>query len=64
MTGDAPPDVIAVTIRTPRDVRTVKPVAGLFMAVYDGAFYNGEIVVTARRADGSTITERQPATFR
>lgn len=64
VTGSAPPDVTAVTIRTPRDVRTVKPVASLFMAVYDGPFYTGEIVVTARRADGTTLTERRPATYR
>ncbi|MDA0180128.1 hypothetical protein OJ997_07465 [Solirubrobacter phytolaccae] len=64
VTGEAPPDVVTVTIRTPRDVRTVKPVGGLFMAVYDGAFYTGEIVVTGRRADGTTLTERQPATYR
>ena len=62
--GSAPPDVVAVTIRTPRDVRTVKPVGGFFLAVYDGAFYTGEVVATGRRADGSTVTERQPATYR
>jgi hypothetical protein len=33
------------------------------MAVYDGAFYTGEIVATGRRRDGSTVTRRQPATY-
>lgn len=64
VTGSAPPDVTSVTIRTPRDVRTVTPVAGLFMAVYDGAFYTGEVLVTGHRADGTTVTERRPATYR
>ena len=52
-----------MTIRSPRDVRTVKPVGGFFMAVYDGAFYTGEIVVTGQRRDGSTVVVKQPATF-
>jgi hypothetical protein len=63
VTGSAAPDIVSVTIRTPRDVRTVKPVDGLFMAVYDGAFYTGEVVAIGHRRDGSTVTRRQPATY-
>jgi hypothetical protein len=53
------PDVVAVTLRTPRDVRTIRPVGGAFLAVYDGAFYGGTITATARTRDGRTQTVRR-----
>lgn len=61
VTGHAADDVVSVTIRTPRDIRTVKPVGGLYLAVYDGAFYTGEIVVTGHRRDGTVVTARAQA---
>jgi hypothetical protein len=54
--GRARDDVTAVTIATPRDVRTLSPSprAHAFLAVYDGDFPTGEIVVTAHLRDGSS----------
>ena len=53
-------DVVAVTLRTPRDIRTIKPAGGTFLAVYDGRFYGGEIAATARLRDGRTVSVRRP----
>ena len=61
ISGYASADVTSVTLRTPRDVRTLRPVGGIFLAVYDGAFYGGSIVATAHLRDGRTFTERIPA---
>jgi hypothetical protein len=61
ISGYASADVTSVTLRTPRDVRTLRPVGGVFLAVYDGAFYGGSIVATAHLRDGRTVTERIPA---
>jgi hypothetical protein len=61
VSGAVPADVTSVTLRTPRDIRTVRPVHGMFLAVYDGSFYGGEIVAAAHRRDGRTITQRRPA---
>jgi hypothetical protein len=63
VTGYAGPSVTSITLRTPRDVRTVKPAGGTFLAVYDGPFYGGEVVATAHRSDGPDVTVRQPAAF-
>ena len=63
ISGTARPDVVSITLRTPRDVRTIKPAGGTFLAVYDGSFYGGEIVATAHLRDGRTVTARQPAAF-
>ncbi len=54
-------DVTSITLRTPRDVRTLTPVGGSYLAVFDGAFYGGEIVVTAHVRGGGDITVRRPA---
>jgi hypothetical protein len=54
-------DVRSITLRTPRDVRTLTPAGGTYLAVYDGAFYGGEIVVIAHLRDGRDVTIRQPA---
>jgi hypothetical protein len=61
ISGRARADVSSITLRTPRDVRTLTPVGGNYLAVYDGAFYGGEIVVTAHLRDGRDVTVRQPA---
>jgi hypothetical protein len=61
ISGYASAAVTSVTLRTPRDVRTLRPVGGVFLAVYDGAFYGGSIVATAHLRDGRTVTERIPA---
>ncbi len=57
--GRARPDVVAVTIASPRDVRTLTPSPRehVFAVVYDGQFPTGEIVVTARMRDGTTHRE-------
>ncbi|MEA2445533.1 MAG: hypothetical protein QOJ12_2825, partial [Thermoleophilales bacterium] len=54
--GTTAPDVTAITIATPRDVRTLTPSprAHAFLAVYDGEFPTGEIVITARFSDGTS----------
>jgi ABC-type phosphonate transport system ATPase subunit len=51
---------VSVTLRTPRDIRTLTPIDGLFLAVYDGAFYGGQIVAIGHRRDGSTYVARTP----
>lgn len=54
------PDVQRVTIRTPRDVRTLipSPRAHVIYAIYDGAFRAGAIEITARLRGGGTHTDR------
>jgi hypothetical protein len=51
-------DVVSVTIRTPRDVRTLVPSgpAHAILAVYDGRFPGGEVTATARFKDGREVT--------
>jgi hypothetical protein len=63
VTGALRADVVSVTLRTPRDVRTLKPVDGIFLAVYDGAFYTGDVVAEAHLRNGRTLTERRPIAF-
>ena len=61
LTGSATDAVEAVTLRTPRDIRTVRPgPAGLLLAVYDGVFYGGDVHATAHMRDGRTITQTFP----
>jgi hypothetical protein len=57
------PSVKLITISTPRDVRTIAPSprAHAFITVYDGSFASGKITITATFADGSRITQSQPA---
>jgi hypothetical protein len=59
VTGRAAPDVIAVTLETPRDVRTLVPggPAHAIIAVYDGTFPTGTTKVIARFKDGHTKTQ-------
>jgi hypothetical protein len=51
-------DVVSVTIRTPRDVRTLVPSsrAHAILAVYDGRFPGGNVTATARLEDGREVT--------
>jgi hypothetical protein len=60
--GRAAPDVVAVTLETPRDVRTLIPSgpAHAVIAVYDGSFPTGVVRVTARFRNGRTHTETLP----
>lgn len=61
LTGSATDAVAAVTLRTPRDIRTVRPgPGGLLLAVYDGVFYGGDVHAIARMRDGRTITQTFP----
>ena len=61
VTGSATSGVESITLRTPRDIRTLRPgPGGLFMAVYDGAFYDGRIEAIAHMRDGRTITQTFP----
>jgi hypothetical protein len=54
--GQVHPDVATVTLRTPRDVRTLVPSEGFVLAVYDGQFPGGEVTATARLRDGKEVT--------
>jgi hypothetical protein len=60
--GTVAPGVTAVTLTTPRDVRTLIPTGPLhaILAVYDGTFPSGVVRVTARFRDGHTRTETLP----
>ena len=60
ITGRADADVSAVTIVTPRDVRTLRPSgpAHLLIAVYDGQFFSGRITATVLLHSGKTVTEQ------
>ncbi len=60
--GLAAPDVVTVTITTPRDVRTLRPTGRqhAFIAVYDGYFYSSIVTITAQLKDGHTITQTIP----
>jgi len=62
LTGSASAEVQSITLRTPRDIRTLRPgPSGLFMAVYDGIFYDGEVRADAHMRDGRTVTQTFPA---
>jgi len=61
-TIQVPPDVVAVEIRSPVDVRTVRPIAGRVIAVWDGALSGGGMFgdpmlqVVGLRRDGTRVT--------
>ncbi|HEX8087183.1 MAG TPA: hypothetical protein VF529_23090 [Solirubrobacteraceae bacterium] len=59
------PAVERVTLQTPRDVRTLipSPVGHVILAVYDGDFPGGDVLVTARLRGGRTWRERVPLGF-
>jgi hypothetical protein len=55
--GRVHPDVVSVTIRTPRDVRTLVPSKQhAILAVYDGRFPGGKVTATAHFKDGHEVT--------
>jgi hypothetical protein len=59
ISGVARADVVSVTISTPSDVRTLRPVGPqhTILAVYAGYFLRGSIVATVRLRGGSVRTE-------
>ena len=62
ITGRADADVAAVTIITPRDVRTLRPSGPghVLIAVYDGQFFSGRITATVLLRNGRHVTEQIP----
>ncbi len=53
----------SITLRTPRDVRTIRPApGGAFIAVYDGPFYGGAVRATAHLRGGGVVTRSSPVT--
>jgi hypothetical protein len=62
VSGQCAADVERVTIRTPRDVRTLVPSAAgrTFLAVFDGMFVDGELVLTYHLRGGRSLVERHP----
>lgn len=63
--GRAHRAVTSITIRTPRDVRTLEPTgpAHGLMAVYDGSFPEGSAEIAVRFKDGSTTEVSAPLGF-
>jgi hypothetical protein len=61
-TGQAAPGVVAVTLQTPRDVRTLIPSGPTraIIAVYDGGFPTGSVRIVARFKDGHVQTDELP----
>jgi hypothetical protein len=60
--GRALPDVTAIRVASPRDVRTVipSPRAHAFLIAYDGTFPGGKLVLTSTLRDGSTHRQVVP----
>jgi len=60
ITGRADADVAAVTIVTPRDVRTLRPTGPgrVLIAVYDGQFFSGSITATVLLRNGRRVPEQ------
>ncbi len=57
ISGEVHPDVVSVTLRTPRDVRTLIPSKDhLILAIYEGTFPIGNVSATARMKDGREVT--------
>jgi hypothetical protein len=56
--GRVDPSVLSVTLRTPRDVRTLVPSQHLILAVYEGTFPTGEVVATAHLENGGSVSRR------
>jgi hypothetical protein len=63
--GQCVADVDRITVRTPRDVRTLVPsaVGRAFLAVYDGSFPAGKLEITAHLKNGKTWTESHDLGF-
>jgi hypothetical protein len=62
ISGVAQPDVVSVTLATPRDVRTLRPQGAdhVLVVVYDGEFFRGTTTATIRLRDGRVLTETLP----
>jgi hypothetical protein len=60
LVSECHPDVESVTLQSPRDIRTLVPSerGHVILAVYDGSFPAGELLLTAHMHDGSTKRER------
>jgi hypothetical protein len=60
LVSECHPDVESVTVQSPRDIRTLVPSerGHVILAVYDGDFPAGELLLTAHMRDGSTKRER------
>jgi hypothetical protein len=60
ISGQVDPSVVSVTLRTPRDVRTLVPSQPdhLILAVYEGTFPTGEVTAVAHLSDGRDVTRR------
>lgn len=56
--GPALPDVQTITLKSPRDVRTIVPSspAHAYLVVYDGLFTAGEMRITSTFGDGTSTT--------
>jgi hypothetical protein len=63
--GQCSDQVDRITVRTPRDVRTLAPsaVGHAFLAVYDGDFPAGKLQITAHLKNGKTWTESHELGF-
>lgn len=63
--GQALPNVRAITIKTPRDVRTLVPSqpAHAYLAVYDGTFASGSLRQTVTFDDGTSVRTSFPLAF-
>ncbi len=63
--GTARSDVAEIELRTPRDIRLLRPTGPgrSFIAVYDGIFSGGRIEMKIRFTDGRTRILSQPAAF-
>jgi len=63
--GQCSADVDRITVRTPRDIRTLAPsaIGHAFLAVYDGDFPAGRLEITAHLKSGKTWTESHELGF-
>ncbi|MDW5594807.1 hypothetical protein VSS74_10690 [Conexibacter stalactiti] len=60
LVGRAHPEVVAITVSGPRDVRTITPSPRdrVFAVVWDGTFPTGSLLLRARMRDGSVRVQR------
>lgn len=63
--GQCSDQVVRITVRTPRDIRTLVPSAlgHAFLAVYDGDFPAGRLEITAHLKNGKTWTQKSELGF-
>ena len=63
--GQCSDQVDRITVRTPRDIRTLVPsaVGHAFLAVYDGDFPAGRLTITAQLKNGKTWTQSSELGF-